>query len=317
MMADQVSTVLNLKSLMERQIVGQSHALDRIAQIDSHIAREPDGPAHADRRVPACRHQRCGQDGNRAVVLAELLYGGEQNMTVINMSEFKEEHKVSLLMGSPPGYVGYGEGGVLTEAVRRKAVLGGAARRNGEGHPGVQDIFYQVFDKGTLQGRRRARHRLQEHDHPDDHECRDRLHQESVPRSGHRPRAGRVRVGAVSRVAEDVQAGVSGAGDDHSLLSAVGRGDAEDHRAEAREDGTARRGTLQGDVFVCDPQLVDTIAQRCTEVDTGARNIDHILTRTLLPEMSAEFLGRMAERKTIREVRITVADDETFRYEIS
>jgi len=85
-----------------------------------------------------------------AITLAELLYGGDQNMTVINMSEFKEEHKVSLLMGSPPGYVGYGEGGVLTEAVRRRPYSVVLLDEMEKAHPGVQDIFYQVFDKGTL-----------------------------------------------------------------------------------------------------------------------------------------------------------------------
>ena len=114
-----------------------------------------------------------------AITLANLLYGGEQNMTVINMSEFKEEHKVSLLMGSPPGYVGYGEGGVLTEAVRRKpysVVLLDemekvASRRAGHLLPGVR--------QGHHEGRRRPRHRLQEHRHHDDHQRRDRVDQEA------------------------------------------------------------------------------------------------------------------------------------------
>ena len=101
-----------------------------------------------------------------AIALAELLYGGDQNMTVINMSEFKEEHKVSLLMGSPPGYVGYGEGGVLTEAVRRKPYSVVLLDEMEKAHPGVQDIFYQVFDKGMLRDGEGPRHRLQEHDHP-------------------------------------------------------------------------------------------------------------------------------------------------------
>ena len=84
------------------------------------------------------------------MTLADLLYGGDQNMTVINMSEFKEEHKVSLLMGSPPGYVGYGEGGVLTEAVRRRPYSVVLLDEMEKAHPGVQDIFYQVFDKGSF-----------------------------------------------------------------------------------------------------------------------------------------------------------------------
>src|SRR5207249_1462536 len=85
-----------------------------------------------------------------ALTLADLLYGGEQNVTTINMAEFKEEHKVSLLMGSPPGYVGYGEGGVLTEAVRRRPYSIVLLDEMEKAHPGVQDIFYQVFDKGSL-----------------------------------------------------------------------------------------------------------------------------------------------------------------------
>ena len=85
-----------------------------------------------------------------ALTLADLLYGGEQNMTVINMSEFKEEHKVSLLMGSPPGYVGYGEGGVLTEAVRRRPYSVILLDEMEKAHSGVQDIFFQVFDKGNM-----------------------------------------------------------------------------------------------------------------------------------------------------------------------
>ena len=148
-MADEIRTVLNLKELMERSIVGQSHALDRIAQsIRTSRAnlRDP--------RSPIGVFLLCGTSGvgktETAITLAELLYGGEQNMTVINMSEFKEEHKVSLLMGSPPGYVGYGEGGVLTEAVRRKPYSVVLLDEMEKAHPGVQDIFYQVFDKGMM-----------------------------------------------------------------------------------------------------------------------------------------------------------------------
>src|SRR6202035_4101723 len=85
-----------------------------------------------------------------ALTLADLLYGGEQSLTVINMSEFKEEHKVSMLLGSPPGYVGYGEGGVLTEAVRRRPYSVVLLDEMEKAHPGVQDVFYQVFDKGQL-----------------------------------------------------------------------------------------------------------------------------------------------------------------------
>ena len=149
MVADEIKTVLNLKELMEQSIVGQSHALERIAQsIRTSRARL------SDPRTPIGVFLLAGTSGvgktETAITLAELLYGGEQNMTVINMSEFKEEHKVSLLMGSPPGYVGYGEGGVLTEAVRRKPYSVVLLDEMEKAHPGVQDIFYQVFDKGRM-----------------------------------------------------------------------------------------------------------------------------------------------------------------------
>src|SRR5690625_6586104 len=87
-----------------------------------------------------------------------MLYGGEQNLTVINMSEFKEEHKVSMLLGSPPGYVGYGEGGVLTEAVRRKPYSVVLLDEMEKAHPGVQDVFYNLFDKGTIKDGRSEEH---------------------------------------------------------------------------------------------------------------------------------------------------------------
>ncbi|MEM6471732.1 MAG: type VI secretion system ATPase TssH, partial [Planctomycetota bacterium] len=149
MVSNEIKTVLNLKELMEESIVGQSHALDRIAQSIRTSRAQLRDP-----RTPIGVFLLAGTSGvgktETAITLANLLYGGEQNMTTINMSEFKEEHKVSLLMGSPPGYVGYGEGGVLTEAVRRKPYSVVLLDEVEKAHPGVQDVFYQVFDKGQM-----------------------------------------------------------------------------------------------------------------------------------------------------------------------
>ena len=134
---------------MEQRIVGQPHALDAVAQ-----AIRTSRAGLTDPRKPIGVFLMVGTSGigktETALTLADLLYGGEQNMTVINMSEFKEEHKVSLLMGSPPGYVGYGEGGVLTEAVRRRPYSVILLDEMEKAHPGVQDIFFQVFDKGNM-----------------------------------------------------------------------------------------------------------------------------------------------------------------------
>ena len=198
--------------------MGQSHALERIAQsIRTSRAnlRDP--------RTPIGVFLLAGTSGvgktETAITLAELLYGGEQNMTVINMSEFKEEHKVSLLMGSPPGYVGYGEGGVLTEAVRRKPYSVVLLDEMEKAHPGVQDIFYQVFDKGTMK----------------DGEGRDIDFKntvilmttnagtefiKSLCATPTRARSRRFHRSRLSRIAEDLQAGLSGPIGHHPVLSA-------------------------------------------------------------------------------------------------
>jgi len=146
---DEINTMLALRELLEKRVVGQSHALEAISQRLQTARAKLEDP-----RRPIGVFLFVGPSGvgktETGICLADLLYGGDQNMTVINMSEFKEEHKVSLLMGSPPGYVGYGEGGVLTEAVRRRPYSVVLLDEMEKAHPGVQDIFYQVFDKGTL-----------------------------------------------------------------------------------------------------------------------------------------------------------------------
>ncbi|MGH7081341.1 MAG: type VI secretion system ATPase TssH, partial [Acetobacteraceae bacterium] len=149
MQSDEIRTVLNLAEAMGRRIVGQPHALEAVAQ-----AIRTSRAKLTDPRKPIGVFLMVGTSGvgktETALSLAELLYGGEQNVTTINMSEFKEEHKVSLLMGSPPGYVGYGEGGILTEAVRRRPYSVILLDEMEKAHPGVQDIFFQVFDKGLM-----------------------------------------------------------------------------------------------------------------------------------------------------------------------
>lgn len=315
MVADEINTVLNLKTLMEKQIVGQSHALDRIAQ-----SIRTSRAGLADPRTPIGVFLLAGTSGvgktETAITLAQLLYGGEQNMTVINMSEFKEEHKVSLLMGSPPGYVGYGEGGVLTEAVRRKPYSVVLLDEMEKAHPGVQDIFYQVFDKGMMK----------------DGEGRDIDFKNTViimtsnagtdlikslcsdPETAPEPDAfiealfpellktfkpaflGRVAVVPYYPLGDEVLKRIV-----VLKLGKVAKRVAENYRAK----------------FTYSPELVDTIASRCTEVDTGARNVDHILTRSLLPELSAEFLSYLAEGKEVKEVNISIDGDQKFVYSIS
>ncbi|MEE3210442.1 MAG: type VI secretion system ATPase TssH, partial [Pseudomonadota bacterium] len=149
MVSDQITAVQTLADRLGQRVIGQPHALEAIAQV---IRTSRAGLT--DPRKPMGVFLFCGTSGvgktETALALADELFGGEQNITTINMSEFKEEHKVSMLLGSPPGYVGYGEGGVLTEAARRKPYSVILLDEMEKAHPGVQDIFYNLFDKGTI-----------------------------------------------------------------------------------------------------------------------------------------------------------------------
>jgi len=314
MLADQVNTVLNLSALMERQIVGQSHALERIAQ-----SVRTSRANLTDPRMPVGVFLLAGTSGvgktETAIVLSELLFGGQQNMTVINMSEFKEEHKVSLLMGSPPGYVGYGKGGVLTEAVRRKPYSIVLLDEIEKAHPGVQEIFYQVFDKGTLRdgegrdinfkntiiimttnaGTDLIKGLCRDPDTmPNPDALTVALHSELL--KTFKPAfLGRLTVIPYYPLSDSVLRHII-----ELKLGKVGQRLAAHYRAP----------------FSYAPQVVDTIAQRCTEVDTGARNIDHILSSTLLPQMSAGLLGRIAAGQSIRAITARVGGDQEFLFDI-
>lgn len=149
LLADQIESARTLDARMRQRVVGQDAAITRIAD-----AMRTARAGLSDPRRPPAVFFLVGMSGTgkteTALSLADLLYGGNSHLTTINMSEFKEEHKVSLLLGSPPGYVGFGEGGVLTEAVRRRPFGVLLLDEIDKAHPGVQDIFYQVFDKGVL-----------------------------------------------------------------------------------------------------------------------------------------------------------------------
>jgi type VI secretion system protein VasG len=149
LLSDQVETVKTLDARLKERVLGQDNAIARIS-----AAMRSARAGLSDPRRPPAVFLLVGMSGTgkteTALSLADLLYGGSQYLTTINMSEFKEEHKVSLLLGSPPGYVGYGEGGVLTEAVRRRPYGVLLLDEIDKAHPGVQEVFYQVFDKGTL-----------------------------------------------------------------------------------------------------------------------------------------------------------------------
>jgi type VI secretion system protein VasG len=314
MQSNEIRTVLNLKQAMERRIVGQPHALEAVAQ-----AIRTSRAGLTDPRKPIGVFLMVGTSGTgkteTALTLADLLYGGEQNMTVINMSEFKEEHKVSLLMGSPPGYVGYGEGGVLTEAVRRRPYSVILLDEMEKAHPGVQDIFFQVFDKGNMKdGEGRdidfkntviimtsnagtdliTRLFADPDSAPDATGLADALMPELM--KFFKPAfLGRVNLVPYFPLAPEIIRQIV-----ELQLGRIGRRVAESYGAK----------------FAWDKELVDVIAARCTETSSGARNVEKILSRTLLPELSAEVLSRLAEGATINGVTVGVDTAGSFQYHI-
>jgi len=314
MVSDEIQTVLNLRQRMEERVVGQSHGLEAIAQ-----SIRTSRAGLTDPQRPIGVFMLVGPSGvgktETAVSLAELLYGGEQNMTVINMSEFKEEHKVSLLMGSPPGYIGYGEGGILTEAVRRRPYSVVLLDELEKSHPGVQEIFYQVFDKGTLrdgEGRdidfkntvilmtsnAASDTVMRLCADPDTAPGPEKLAEALYPEllKVFKPAfLGRITIIPYLPLSDSVLKNII-----ELKLNKVRRRVAENYKAKLE--------------FA--PELVGEIANRCKEVESGARNIDHIISRTLLPELSAEFLARMAEGKSISHVRLDVGKGGAFVYDI-
>ncbi len=314
MLTDEIKTVLTLKERMEERIVGQSHALDAIAQ-RIRTARA----GLVDPRRPVGVFLLVGPSGvgktESALTLADILYGGERNMVTINMSEYQESHTVSGLKGSPPGYVGYGEGGVLTEAVRRRPYSVVLLDEIEKAHQDVMELFYQVFDKGLLE----------------DSEGREVDFKNTVilltsnvgtetfmklcadPDTAPAPTAmaealrpdllkvfkpaflGRMTIVPYYPLGDEVMKSII-----RLQLGRIGKRLKDNHRAE----------------FIVDDGIVDAIRNRCREVESGARNVDHILTGTVLPEISREFLARMAEGQAISRVRVSLNDDGQFAYEI-
>jgi len=315
MQSDEIRTVLNLREAMERRVIGQSHAMEAVAQ-----AIRTSRAGLTDPRRPIGVFLFVGTSGvgktETALSLAELLYGGEQNVTTINMAEFKEEHKVSLLMGSPPGYVGYGEGGVLTEAVRRRPYSVVLLDEMEKAHPGVQDVFYSVFDKGNMK----------------DGEGRDIDFKNTVIIM-----TSNAGTDLITKLFADPETAPDAAGLAEALRPELAKffkpaflgrltlvpyfplSDAiikqivvlqlERIRNRVRDSYRA--------TFEWAPQLVDTIASRCTESTSGARNVENILTRTLLPELSAEVLARLADGESISSVRVGVNTDGSFQLAVN
>jgi type VI secretion system protein VasG len=314
MLADEVQTVLRLRELMEERVIGQGHALEAIAQRVRTSRANLEDP-----NKPKGVFLLVGTSGvgktETAIALADVLYGGERNMITINMSEYQEAHTVSSLKGSPPGYVGYGEGGVLTEAVRRRPYSVVLLDEIEKAHPDVLELFFQVFDKGVME----------------DGEGREIDFKNTI-------------IILTSNAGTDLIMKACSGGEPPTVeelsdllqpeLQAVFKPAFLGRLAMVpfyplRDENLKRIVRLKlgkivrrvqanhGARLAYDEALVDTVAARCTEVDSGARKIDNILTGTLLPEIAGAILERMAEGRGISSIEVGVGGDGRFAYSIS
>ena len=315
MMTDEIKSILSLHEKLEQRVIGQSHALESISQ------RIRTARANlTDPRRPVGVFLLVGPSGvgktESALALADSLYGGERNLVTINMSEYQEAHTVSSLKGSPPGYVGYGEGGVLTEAVRRKPYCVVLLDEVEKAHPDVMELFYQVFDKGMLE----------------DGEGREIDFKNTVIILTSNTGTDTImKVCADPETKPDPEALVESLRPDLLKVfkpALLGRmvvvpyypitDDVMREIIKLQLGRIAKRlGENHGAVFSYDDAVVTEIQNRCKEVESGARNVDHILTRTVLPEMSGEFLARMAGGRSITAVHVRVGEGGAFEYDIS
>ena len=317
MVKDEIRTVRNLSALLSERIIGQDHALDAIAQRVRTATAKLEDP-----NKPRGVFMFVGPSGvgktETALALADILYGGERKLVTINMSEYQEAHSVSGLKGSPPGYVGYGEGGVLTEAVRRNPYSVVLLDEVEKAHPDVLEMFFQVFDKGAMEdaeGREidfrntliiltsniGSAQIMQECLNKSQEEipAADALAETLRPvlmRTFKPAFLGRLKVVPYYPINDDMLARI--------IALKLGR---------IRDRVSANHKAA----FQWDENLVEAVLARCTEVDSGARNVDHILNGTLLPEISESVLAAMAEGGRINAIKVSAGKKGDFKYRLS
>jgi type VI secretion system protein VasG len=312
MVRDEIASVLDLDRQMAQRIIGQNDALHTIAQRIVTSRASLDDPGK-----PVGVFLLVGPSGvgktETALALSDLLYGGERNLITINMSEFQEAHTVSTLKGSPPGYVGYGEGGVLTEAVRRRPYSVVLLDEVEKAHPDVLEVFYQVFDKGVMEdGEGREIDFKNTLILLTTNACTETMMKlcadpETIPHSGALAQAlkpelnkifkaaflGRMLVVPYLPIGDEALKNIA-----VLKLAKIKNRLAENHAVELKHDD----------------DLITEIARRCTEVESGARSIDHIIANTLLPEISREILGRIAAGEELTSVHVSIGSEGKFVY---
>lgn len=308
MVSDELETVLNLETHLAKRVIGQDHAMKMIAKRIQTSRAGLDNP-----NKPIGVFMLAGTSGvgktETALALAEVLYGGEQNVITINMSEYQEAHTVSSLKGAPPGYVGYGEGGVLTEAVRRKPYSVVLLDEVEKAHPDVHEVFFQVFDKGVMEdgeGRvidfKNTLILLTSNAGSDlimdmcaDPELMPEI--EGINKALRDPLLkifpaallGRLVTIPYYPLSPDMIGKIT-----VLQLNRIKKRVIESHNVP----------------FEYSDAVVEEIVNRCHELESGGRMIDAIVTNTMLPDISAEFLTRMMEGKLVDKVAIDVTDGE-------
>ena len=316
MATDEIKTVRNLQGLLAERILGQSHAGAVVAQRVRTARANLDDP-----NKPKGVFLFVGTSGvgktETALALADLLYGGERKLITINMSEYQEAHSVSGLKGSPPGYVGYGEGGVLTEAVRRNPYSVVLLDEAEKAHADVLELFYQVFDKGVL----------------DDAEGRQIDFRNTIIILTSNAASAQMMQACLNKAAADLPSPAQLAEIirpqlmkhfkpallgrltvvpfypiDDEVLARIIRLKLERIRRRIDQHHQAQ--------FDYDDALVKAVLARCTEVDSGARNVDTILNGTLLPEIADTVLARMAEGASITRIAVSASKAGKFKYTI-
>ena len=306
MVRNEIETVLTLDEHLKKRVIGQDQALSAIAQRILTSRANLDDPVK-----PVGVFLLVGPSGvgktETAIALADTLYGGERNMITINMSEFQEAHTVSTLKGSPPGYVGYGEGGVLTEAVRRRPYSVVLLDEVEKAHPDVLELFFQVFDKGRME----------------DGEGREiDFRNTIILLTSNAATETLMKLTADPETMPDTEGMVKALKPELNKIfkpAFLGRLMIVPYfpvRDEALKQiirlklGKIQRRLMETHkvALVYDDVLLNEVAARCTEVESGARNVDNILSNTMLPELSRQILTQLAGGESSNRVTVSVAD---------
>ena len=308
MMKDEIATVLDLPSHLSKRVIGQDHAMEMIARRVRSSRARLDNPSK-----PVGVFLLAGSSGvgktETALALAETLYGGEQNVITINMGEYQEAHTVSSLKGSPPGYVGYGEGGVLTEAVRRRPYSVVLLDEVEKAHPDVHEIFFQVFDKGVMEdgeGRRidfRNTLILLTSNVGSDlvmDLCADpelTPEPEAIASALREPLLKVFPAALLGRLVTIPYYPLS-----PEMIASI--------TALQLDRVRARVAEAWGAPLTWSEAVVETIVSRCRELESGGRMIDAIVTNTLLPAISSEVLTRLMEGRAVSRIAVDVTGGE-------